>query len=144
MNDIDILNASPTACISPETSALSYISETAKKLEFAFILLDGNNIRDKQSLLSEFAGALEFPPYFGHNWDAFEECMMGIDTKTGGKGCIIVFTKPELLFNSDKTAFEVLIEILKNTASRFKSRNPAGFVIRFFFATDSPEIKSMI
>ncbi len=37
--------------------------------------LDGRAIHDKATFLSRVADALRFPAYFGHNWDAFEECL---------------------------------------------------------------------
>lgn len=37
--------------------------------------LDGRGINDKATFLGRAAAALQFPSYFGHNWDAFEECL---------------------------------------------------------------------
>jgi hypothetical protein len=31
--------------------------------------------RDKAAFLAAFAGTLGFPDYFGHNWDAFYDCL---------------------------------------------------------------------
>lgn len=38
-------------------------------------VLDGDAITDKATLLRAAGEALAFPPYFGRNWDAFEECL---------------------------------------------------------------------
>src|SRR6266571_4182253 len=40
----------------------------------ALFCLDGRRCRTKRSLFEEWSTALEFPAYFGHNWDAFNDC----------------------------------------------------------------------
>ena len=37
--------------------------------------LDGRAIDGKAAFLAAAAQAMQFPSYFGHNWDAFEECI---------------------------------------------------------------------
>ena len=55
--------------------------------------VDGSTVHDKASFLSTFAAALHFPSYFGHNWDAFEECLndMLAENQQDSKGIVILF-----------------------------------------------------
>jgi hypothetical protein len=39
------------------------------------IRLSGASLTDKQAMLVALAAALDFPDWFGHNWDALEECL---------------------------------------------------------------------
>lgn len=38
-----------------------------------FFYVDGRTVHDKATFLRQFAQAMGFPEYFGHNWDAFAE-----------------------------------------------------------------------
>lgn len=43
------------------------------------------SIRSKQKLLRTLAEELRFPAYFGHNWDALEECLRDLSWLPEGK-----------------------------------------------------------
>ncbi len=40
-----------------------------------YFVVDGDNIKDKDSFLREFSAQLSFPEYFGFNLDAFYDCI---------------------------------------------------------------------
>lgn len=48
---------------------------TAAEQGWRFFYLAGQGITSKRQFLQACAQAMEFPAYFGHNWDAFEECI---------------------------------------------------------------------
>lgn len=40
-----------------------------------YLLWDGSSAVDKASFLAQISELLKFPDYFGHNWDALDECL---------------------------------------------------------------------
>jgi len=55
--------------------------------------VDGAAVSDKATLLTTFATALHFPSYYGHNWDAFEECLRDLSWERveDAKGILIIY-----------------------------------------------------
>ena len=49
--------------------------------------LDGSRCRRNRQFFDTIAESLEFPDYFGHNWNAFDECFRDLfDITDGGMG----------------------------------------------------------
>lgn len=46
-------------------------------------VLDGRTLADKHALLAALGHALDFPDYYGENWDALEECLGDLSWRTG-------------------------------------------------------------
>lgn len=75
-------------------------------------ILDGRTLADKQSLLAGIAQALEFPDYFGANWDALEECLGDMSWREG-RICLLIEHAdaiPEALLNTLLAIFSAQAE----------------------------------
>lgn len=45
--------------------------------------LDGRQLGDKATLLAELGRVLDFPDYYGGNWDALDECLADLSWHDG-------------------------------------------------------------
>ncbi len=51
--------------------------------------LDALRLQDKATLLAELGRALDFPDYYGANWDALEECLADLSWHEGAVRLLI-------------------------------------------------------
>lgn len=49
----------------------------------------GKKCMTKEALFDEFAAALQFPPYFGGNWDGFADCFRDLH-RFGEKSAVVI------------------------------------------------------
>ncbi|WP_433479245.1 barstar family protein [Spirillospora sp. CA-142024] len=70
-------------------------------------VVDGHACRTRAAFFREAARALGFPAHFGHNWDAFLDCLRDLD-----RPALTVPHADELLADEDPRQFAILLEIL--------------------------------
>ena len=78
MNAIDLLltgSAAPGLYRLLSHAGVAEIDDAVTARGWRCFHLDGRFARDKASFMTAAAAAMDFPAYFGHNWDAFEECV---------------------------------------------------------------------
>jgi RNAse (barnase) inhibitor barstar len=80
---------------------------------FALRVIRGRHCKTPANLFAEFAQALEFPDYFGQNWDALEECLADLEW-VPGKGYILLITDAEDVLPDDEDEYETLLEVLRD------------------------------
>jgi RNAse (barnase) inhibitor barstar len=76
--------------------------------------LAGRDIVTKQAFLDAAASAFQFPDYFGHNWDAFEDCLQDL-VWTAPNGCILVLDHFDRFALSEPHEWAIGLEILQRT-----------------------------
>lgn len=76
-------------------------------------VLRGERMQDFNSLFQEIAAALQFPYYFGNNWNALDECIKDLDWLPA-KSFVIGITSSQLVLSKenadDQLAFGVLLK----------------------------------
>jgi hypothetical protein len=88
--------------------------------EFALRVIRGAKCRTIAGLLTECARALGFPDYFGHNWDALEECLTDLEWLPA-KGYILLITDAAHLLPDDEEEYETFLEILRDAGEAWGS-----------------------
>ena len=80
-------------------------------------MLRGDRCATKRGLLQEWGAALQFPYYFGGNWDAFEECVNDLGWLPA-RSYVLAVTRAENLL-SEGDDFVTLLHILDAAATRW-------------------------
>ncbi|MFC8452564.1 barstar family protein [Kitasatospora sp. NPDC057223] len=120
----DLLPNRPWAALTAETRTLR--------------LVRGEHCRTVPTLLTEWARSLAFPDYFGHNWDAFEECLTDAVHPPGAApaaGLLVVVTAAESLLADEPPArLALLLRILDAVATPAPGTNT---LLRVLFTTSA-------
>jgi len=88
--------------------------------EFALKVIHGTKCQTTDGLLTECARALDFPDYFGHNWDALEECLTDLEWLPA-KGYVLLITEAVHVLPNDETEYETFLEILRDAGEAWGS-----------------------
>lgn len=98
----------------------------AVKVPTGFVIrtIEGKKCRTSSSLFTEFARALSFPEYFGHNWDALEECLADLEWLPA-KGYILLITDAHAVLPDDEEEYETLLEVLSDAGEAWSKGQTA-------------------
>jgi len=91
---------------------------------FVVRTIQGKKCRTPSTLFAEFARALDFPDYFGHNWDALEECLADFEWLPA-KGYILLIHDAEVVLPEDEEEYETLLEILSDAGEAWSKGQTA-------------------
>jgi RNAse (barnase) inhibitor barstar len=86
----------------------------------ALKIVKGCHCKTPAHLFAEFARALEFPDYFGHNWDALEECLADLEWLPA-KGYILLITDAAHVLLDDEEEYETFLEVLRDAGEAWGS-----------------------
>lgn len=91
------------------------VVEAAAGLSLARIRFD-----TKDALLRNIAAALRFPDWFGHNWDALEDCLSDLQ----GGGHVLMFDQAQ-----PGDDLGVLVDVLRSSAEHRAARGKPFFAL---------------
>ena len=89
------------------------VSQAAQRMHLSLARI---GFGDKETLMRNFAAALGFPAWFGHNWDALEDCL-GDLSWSNAQGHVLLI---EGAHAGDD--FGVLLDVLRSSAESRAAR----------------------
>ena len=123
--------------IRSEQAAGSGVAADASAVWTAY--LDGRRCRRDKQFFDAIAETLQFPEYFGHNWDAFDECFRDLfDITEGGMGHeyggtegrpehvlhLVVHHAEDLLVDADPQDLGIVLENGRHPFHRYDPPQP--------------------
>ena len=86
------------------------------------------NITRKSTLLVSIATQLQFPDYFGENWDAFDECLRDLSWLPAGQ---VILDHADLPLTDDAANVKIYVNILADAARKMSGADPHPLLIVF-------------
>jgi len=113
--------------LTSEADANALLTEIREQGGIPFYF-DGRAITDKASFLRMAAAALNFPDYFGSNWDAFEECVTDLEWIAKGPR-VVIYDYVSKFSEQNQKEWGVANSILADAAEQSKEGKAPLYVL---------------
>ncbi|MEW6689549.1 MAG: barstar family protein [Pseudomonadota bacterium] len=101
------------------------ILESVRGSPISAVRISLSGVSEKQALLEQIARTLEFPGWFGGNWDALEDCLTDLSWLQGA-GHVLLIEDAAQLARDDRG---VLADILASAAAYWAERGKPFFAV---------------
>lgn len=91
------------------------LSTMASERGLGLFELDAEGVKAKEAFLKLAAAKLDFPDYFGENWDAFEDCLTDLSWQQA-KGYIILVKSVDGFAATSPDDFATAVDIFNEAA----------------------------
>ena len=91
-----------------------------------------------RALFNEFAAALQFPCYFGNNWNAFDECIADLEWLPGN-GYLLMVVDGNSLLREEPDELAVFSRIMQSAAQEWEEVRGIRFRILLQCTKDEVE-----
>lgn len=83
----------------------------AERAGWRVFWLDARGVHDKRTLLDRCAEEFALPSYFGHNWDALQDCLRDLSWVPAVAGYLVVYDHWREPAGADPATHRTLMEI---------------------------------
>jgi RNAse (barnase) inhibitor barstar len=89
-------------------------------------VLRGQNMETIKAFYDELAAVLQFPLYFGRNWDALDECLADLEWLPA-EGYVLIFAdSPSILKSADAKDIEGFLSLLSRSSNDWAEGSSLG------------------
>lgn len=89
---LEVPRSSTLKVLEAELRAVVEVSSRLTEAGFIARTIRGSKMRSVRALMDEVSAALQFPYYFGQNWDALDECLSDMDWLPPAEGIVLLIT----------------------------------------------------
>lgn len=111
----------PVQCLPLGTGGAAALCAYARSLGHDAARIDLAGCHDKPTFLERTAKALDFPGWFGENWDAYYDCLADLGWRAA-PGHLLVYENASEFAASAPEAFNTALVILGDAAAAWASR----------------------
>ncbi|MFI5616772.1 barstar family protein [Streptomyces sp. NPDC051567] len=92
--------------------------------------LCGSSMADHEGLFDEFSRQMSFPPYFGRNWPALQDCLDDLTWMSAASSYLLVIHEWPRVLSGCEVDRSVLERILHDVGSMW-AQGPASMIVPF-------------
>lgn len=118
---------------------LEELAVICQEQDFQLGHLDGATITNKAEFFTACATALQFPSYFGHNWDALEECLTDLEWLPAS-GYLLLYSHPKPFAQTHPKDWKTLIEIFQSAIDEWNETDIPLYIV---FSGDRPLLSAV-
>jgi RNAse (barnase) inhibitor barstar len=104
----------------------------------AFTCFIGKDITTKEALLHKLALSLDFPGYFGMNWDALNDCLFNFNLDKTIKERVIIISHDALMLDSE--TLEKYVGTLMHSTMFWRKNKNEHIIIPIFHIVDKQTV----
>ncbi len=95
------------------------LEEATESLEYPMYRVDLTKVTDKEGFLEAISKAMDFPDWFGHNWDALADCLTDLSW-VGADGYVIILDHADGFAQASPTDFATALSVLQDAADTWR------------------------
>lgn len=115
------------------------LSSLCKEYSFQFFHINGNDVTTKAEFFQASAKTMNFPDYFGDNWDAFSDCIDDLSWLSAD-GYILLYTQPDNFANNDPSEWSIALDIFQEVVESWRETDTPMYVL---LRTDSLDLDTL-
>ena len=89
------------------------IEQAAKQAGLAVFRIDISHAGDKKTFLDRIAKVLQFPDWFGYNWDALNDCLTDLEWLPTKTGYVLIFENGDRFAAGHKQDFHKAMDVFR-------------------------------
>lgn len=109
---------------------------------FAVAVLDGTKADSRATFFHEIAGALRFPDYFGHNWDAVYDCLTDLNWLAAA-GYVLVLDGFDHLARSEPGQWDIGLKVLREACAFWRPLPRPMYALLYGSGVFAPSVPSL-